>query len=128
MLIYREWIINRHLHIPEVAQAKCVETCKDMQEVFPELSIVKGVVFSHTNLDNYGDTPTEYPHCWLIDKNGGIVDPTRSQFILLGKLEYKSHTDAVEFIDKCRGCGTYFDSRNSKLSHYCGECKWSYEV
>lgn len=118
---YVDWINNMALDVPELAYGKCMEMCALMQESFPELTLKKGVVFSKVNADNPCDKyPKQYPHCWLVTKDALIIDPTKSQFSLLGDLCYKEITVEKSF-SKCMGCGQYFDS----FSAYCGECEYS---
>lgn len=57
------------------------------------------------NIDNFGEYIKEYPHAWCVNGKNEIVDPTYSQFILIGKLEYK---ELNENAIKCMGCGRYF--------------------
>jgi hypothetical protein len=119
-MIYHDWI-QQNYPTPESAQAQCVEACAAMRLVFPELKEKNGTVYSLDNLDNMsGVHPKEYPHRWLLDEQGEIIDPTVSQFCLLGELLYRE-MDISEGMWRCRGCGewqTGFDK------YFCG-CKWS---
>jgi hypothetical protein len=96
-----------------------------MMQAFPELSRRNGVVFSYENLDNVNPKyPKQYPHAWLVTEKGYIVDPTRSQFDLLGELQYKE-LDPCNEIRKCMGCGVYYDAGVARNSAFCGKCEWS---
>lgn len=85
----------------------CQEWCETMHEAFPELKIVKGVVHSWNNQDNYCGIEKEYPHYWLETDEGEKIDPTRHQFCLIEPIKYRR-------IDKCFGrcinCGRYIST------------------
>jgi hypothetical protein len=92
---YQDWIDNYKGDIFR----KCVEVTQEMQQVFPELRIVKGMA---TILEDFND----YPHQWLIDLEGNIVDPTKKQWI--GIIEYKEITEKDEqLVGKCPNCGEW---------------------
>jgi hypothetical protein len=90
-----------------------------MKRDFPELTLKKGYVFSFQNPDNaHPDFPKQYPHAWLVDPSGKIIDPTVLQFCMLGELHYKEA--ALEDMQShCEGCGQYCKGR------FCGKCHWS---
>jgi hypothetical protein len=93
-----------------------------MRLVFPELKEKNGVVFSFQNADNLsGVHPKEYAHRWLATEDGEIVDPTVSQYCLLGDLQYRE-IDGSKGVWRCRGCG---DWQTGPDNYFCG-CKWSY--
>jgi len=104
---------------PLLAQGNCAKVVDEMIKEFSELKKVGGVVFSYKNPDNFDNCIKEYPHVWCIDQNKNIIDPTVSQFNLLGKLEYKE-LDLTKQHYKCMGCGSWSTKRG-----YCGECEWS---
>lgn len=111
--------------IPDIAWGKCVDACEAMLLVFPELRRVNGVVFAKGNPDNPCTRyPKEYPHAWLVDKEGNIVDPTASQFSLIGDIYYRE-IDVARKVSKCIGCGTFFHVDTSPMESFCGKCEWS---
>ena len=117
---YNQWIINNGYNVPEKAQGKCIEVVAKMIQSFPELEKRSGVVFSFENLDNFENYTKQYPHCWCINQEKIIIDPTKSQFILLGQLHYKEF-NPESHVFKCAGCGQYFEG----VDYYCGLCEWS---
>lgn len=109
---YLQWILDLNL-TPESAQGKCTIYTPLMAKVFPDLKIKKGVVFSKYNPDNYSDILfKQYPHTWLEDPEGNIIDPTKIQFLNLINLEYKELNGTI--MCKCINCGNYFMSEYSK--------------
>ena len=115
---YRDFISRNSLDDPNVSMAMCVEMTRLMVQVFPELQIARGIVWSEYNADNYKKYFKQYLHQWCVDPDGNIVDPTVSQYFLLGQLVYeeKDWTHAKS----CIGCGQYHDGYA-----YCGNCEWS---
>jgi len=100
---YQKWI---HEYKGDIYR-KCVEVSTEMQQVFPELRMAKGLV---TIMENGKD----YPHQWLLDSEGNIVDPTRKQWA--GIEEYKEIKEGDPYpIGICMNCGDYVysDSINS---------------
>jgi len=98
---------------------KCLAYCLKMKEEFPELTLKKGYVYSHQNIDNANPGfPRQYPHAWLTDPNGYIIDPTVLQFSLLGELIYVE-ADMEKLRYRCEGCGQHCEHR------FCGKCPWS---
>lgn len=98
---------------------KCFDFTAIMQKDFPELTVRIGYVFSFENRDNaHPDFPKQYPHAWLTDKQGNIIDPTVLQFCLLGELHYKEAA-LEDMTNRCEGCGQFTSER------YCGKCHWS---
>lgn len=68
---YRKWIDNK-LATGADPFVACAEWTEEMHEAFPELTRVRGeVLLSNGWARN---------HWWLVDINGGVVDPTSSQF------------------------------------------------
>lgn len=121
---YFNWIIRSGYYFGDNAMARCVEACEAMQKDFSELTIKKGVVYSETNPDNYSPIHfKEYPHAWLEDQRGNLVDPTISQFELIGVARYREAVGEGPFL-KCMGCGKYFDSQQAGNGCFCG-CKFS---
>lgn len=121
---YAEWIKKHNLEKIENSLGNCEKYARMMAADFPEMRLAKGIVYSHENPDNFHPNhPIEYPHWWLFDDNGWIVDPTRSQFKLIGDIVYKEF-DQDKPISKCIGCGTYIQSNRRR----CGRCPWTMEV
>jgi hypothetical protein len=78
---------------------KCVEVTQEMKTAFPELRIARGMV---TIVEDCKD----YPHQWLVDSSGNIIDPTKRQW--LGIIEYKEVTSKEnEPVGKCPNCGDW---------------------
>jgi len=121
---YEQWVFDNGFNDPNVSLRMCVEVCNIMVECFPELSLKRGVVYSEVNADNLSDTYfQEYPHTWCVTPEGEIIDPTKSQFHLLGELVYREMNETD--IRKCMGCGTFYSESSSRVSGHCGKCKWS---
>jgi hypothetical protein len=121
---YEVWM---RANVPQTIQgqtAKCVEFCKAMVEQFPELRIKRGVVWSAMNPDNYLDVAKEYPHMWLLDPTGTIIDPTRMQFALIGWLEYRAFPDEGSTMHRCMYCGKYFTDECRDAD---GDRLWTYK-
>ena len=117
---YTDWIEN---NVSDAYRA-CVETTLQMQEVFPELKRVRG----HYIEFGIG----EHPHWWLVDPDGEIIDPTRSQFQFYGI--YKEWDESQpEPTGKCPNCGKFCYNNDYCCSESCGRdyikyCSksWSY--
>ena len=120
---YQDWIVKKNYNSMQNVIGKCDMATKQMIKEFPELQRVAGVVYSRDNPDNFNrKQPKEYTHWWCVDPDRNIVDPTKEQFQLIGKLEYREmNTD--EPISKCIGCGKYIQSNSRR----CGECEWTKE-
>lgn len=100
---YRDWI---DLNVPNFKSAygKCNKLCREMQEVFPELDLVKGWYKDPI----WGDRE----HWWLLDDSGEVVDPTAKQFPTKGLFAYKRVKPGdPKPLGKCMICGAYcYDS------------------
>jgi hypothetical protein len=104
---YREYI-DRHFSGDTLG--KCAEATLAMAAAFPELKRVRG---------HYFDTAWgERAHWWLTDADGGIIDPTASQFPTQGGGLYIPWKEgAEEPIALCPNCGgEVFPSKG------CGGC------
>ena len=112
---YKEWIDNYQGNIFR----KCIEVTNEMKEAFPELEIVKGMV---TIVEDFND----YPHQWLKNEQGKIVDPTAKQW--LGIVEYKEIREADDKpVGKCPNCGKWVYGRFYN-GMFCNElCSKAYE-
>jgi hypothetical protein len=119
LFVYKNWMAENVPQDPFLQTAQCTKYVPIMQKVFPELRIAKGVVYSLNNPDNYGTTLKQYPHMWLVDKDGAIVDPTEMQFWLIGELIYKEFPADAKTMGRCMNCGEYFT--DSKYSMLCSE-------
>ena len=114
MNIYNVWISE----YAGDTYRKCKEVTEEMQAIFPELHIAKGMV---TILENGKD----YQHQWLVDTDGNIVDPTKNQWVAI--LEYKEIKPGdPEPIGKCYGCGdwVYGQFYNSRYCNSDCYLKW----
>lgn len=79
---YDSWIKAWRKEKPR-AHGMCYYAARMMNEVFPELKLVRGKViaqdFSYLKTPKSG--PIESSHWWCIDPNGNIQDPTADQFV-----------------------------------------------
>jgi hypothetical protein len=106
---YARWILDRDLDSSYVAEGQCMQVTQDMQRTFPELRIAKGIVWSYKNIDNYSSTCVkEYLHCWCVDTEGKIIDPTVAQYCNLPDLQYCEKNWVAP--RKCWNCGKYRDT------------------
>lgn len=99
---------------------KCIEVSTGMQQVFPELRIVKGLV-------RIIDNDRWYEHQWCISPDGRIIDPTRMQWVMI--IEYKEITENdPQPTGKCMNCGEFlFDRGYEEDNFVCSkECSISY--
>lgn len=110
-----------HLEDPHAAAGNCLSVCQQIQGVFPNLKLIKGVVSSPTNIDNImgAHYDKQYPHAWLKADCGTIIDPTVSQFCLLGELNYHEFDDTKQ-TKRCHFCGKYYQSDDITCGH--SEC------
>ena len=105
---YEEWI-NKWLENNN-PYLKCEEASKLMKLSFPELTRVRGHV-----LTEHG----ERPHWWLIDENLNIIDPTASQFKVIGGYIPWDESQP-EPTGKCPNCGDLCYDYSSVCSDKCG--------
>jgi len=107
-MTYNEWIENYTGDI----HRKCKEVSEEMQQVFPELRIAKGLVQIEENRK-------WYQHQWCVSLDGDIIDPTAKQWV--GILEYKEiGNDDPYPKGKCINCGGWVFS-DSGMSSFCSE-------
>jgi hypothetical protein len=106
---YRQWI-NENV---KEAYGKCVETTLAMTKAFPELIRVRG----HYQCPLDG----KRPHWWLKTSDGGIVDPTASQFSSGGVMgEYEGWVEgSPEPTGKCMNCGGYCYNNSNFCTQKC---------
>lgn len=98
---YEAWIADNVVD-PHNA---CREITLAMQEVFPELTRVRG--------HYYCPYTGERPHWWLVAPDGTIVDPTADQFPSKGSGVYVPWDESQpEPTGRCPNCGEYcYDGR-----------------
>lgn len=116
---YQEWIEENIPQDPEAQLGKCMEFCEIVRKQFPELKIVKGVVRSEHNADNYGGILKEYPHAWLEAPDGEIVDPAQGQFCLIEPIERVRFPENATKMQRCLICGGYFTDVHDGCRHGC---------
>jgi len=94
---YADWIQQ---NVSET-YGTCKEVTLEMAEAFPEeLKRVRG----HYHCPIWG----ERAHWWLVDTNGGIVDPTACQFPSGGAGVYQEWVEGTEEpTGMCPNCGGY---------------------
>jgi len=110
---YKNWIKNYTGDI----YRKCVQVSKEMQLVFPELIIAQGMV---KLLDN----GKWYPHQWLVDLEGNIVDPTAHQWIGIEEYKHIGKNDDKP-VGKCMQCGEWMYGKVARI--FCNdECNNKY--
>ncbi len=110
---YKKWISE---NVTQVL-GRCAEITLQMQEVFPELTRVRG----HYHCLIWG----KREHWWLTAPDGEIVDPTVAQFPSLG--EYVEHT-GPEPTGMCPNCGEYCYDGHTVCSYQCGDEYSKYTV
>ena len=99
---YRAWISTYLSRVGDPLQ-QCEAATLEMQQAFPKLRRVRGTVRMLAAPD--GDT-SAWPHWWLVDPDGHIVDPTASQFP--GPLDYFEMDEDDPIVGRCHNCGEYF--------------------
>lgn len=105
---YKKWI-EKNVTNPYGA---CDEIAQKMELAFPELKRVRG----HYHCDVWG----ERAHWWLVDQDGGIIDPTAKQFPSGGCSTYKPWEEGEnEPTGKCLNCGNYCYNGKSTCSKAC---------
>ena len=111
---YQQWIENYEGDI----YRKCKEVSLEMQQVFPELRIAKG-------LATIIEDDKQYQHQWLVSPEGDIVDPTAKQWI--GIYHYQEITEEdPKPIGKCMNCGNWVFSDQSSSVFCSTECQKEY--
>jgi hypothetical protein len=104
---YQQWITDYKGDIFR----KCKEVTIEMQSIFPELRIAKGLVQIVENLK-------WYQHQWLVDSEENIVDPTAAQWE--GILEYREIKEGEPRpVGKCMNCGEFVFSDTKFGSEIC---------
>lgn len=100
---YEKWI-KKNVGDP---RHRCAEYTLEMQEVFPELKRIRGHYYAER----------EYPHWWLEDVDGNIIDPTVEQFISADGVYIPWDESQPEPIGRCLNCGelTYESSLNYNI-------------
>lgn len=106
---YEEWIEQNVVE----PYGQCREKTLEMLEAFPELFRVRG----HYMCLIWG----EREHWWLVDPQGVIVDPTKSQFPSKGIGEYVPWDESQEEpTGMCPNCGGLCYGGNCCCSERCG--------
>jgi len=106
---YDEWITENVTK----AYGECAEVTELMAAEFPELTRVRGHYYCHI----WG----ERAHWWLVDANGTIVDPTKSQFPSKGNGQYEPWPEgAKEPTGMCPNCGEMIYHGGYVCSDECG--------
>lgn len=108
---YYEWI-NTHYPTKESARLACEKATRLMQEVFPELTRVRGHVLVGFNFR---------PHWWLT-LNGEVIDPTRHQWEECIVAYQALPPEAEEPLGRCINCGKLSFKSTGGDSYRCGEC------
>lgn len=99
---------------------RCKELTDAMKTSFPELRQVRG----HYDCMVWG----RRGHWWLLDEQGGIVDPSAEQFPTRGAGEYIEWQEGTkEPSGKCVVCGGYCWDGNYFCSEKC-ELGWNVEI
>ena len=96
---YMEWIDNYEGDI----YRKCKEVSEEMNNIFPELIICKGLVKIIEN-------GKWYQHQWLKDFKGNIIDPTAKQWALIEEYREVKEND-LKPVGKCCNCGEWVFGR-----------------
>lgn len=78
----------------EVFRGKCKEACEALQQVMPELRLVRGYYTDHI-------WDKREPHWWLETPGGDIVDPTKWQFPAGGIAEFYEEFDGMLNCEEC---------------------------
>lgn len=106
---YEKWISE---NIRE-SYGKCSEATLRMNEEFPELKRVRG----HYYCPIWG----EREHWWLVDFEGNVVDPTKSQFPSRGIGHYEPWNEGdPEPTGMCANCGELiYDGNTTVCSEQC---------
>ena len=109
-LEFSDWITK---NVTEIL-ATCAEVTLQMQEVFPELTRVRGHYYDFA----WG----RRGHWWLVDSDGTVVDPTAAQFPSQGTGEYEPWEEgAPEPTGKCMNCGDYAYDNKGACSPECNK-------
>jgi predicted nucleic acid-binding Zn ribbon protein len=107
---YRDWIIA---NVRGTDYGEWREVTARMLAAFPELRRVPG----HYHCPFIGPRT----HWWLVDADGGIVDPTVDQFPSRGLGEYVEWDGSPLPTGRCLECGGDVYDGSSFCSDQCGE-------
>jgi len=101
---YQTWM---NKHVPADPTGKCAEVTEAMAKAFPELRRVRGHYLG-------AGMREPWPHWWLVDCSGAIVDPTAAQWPDQGRGMYEEHNElGPEPTGKCPNCAGYcYDHRD----------------
>lgn len=107
---YEAWIAAN----VKVSYGKCAKVTLAMQAEFPELTRVRG----HYYCTAWG----EREHWWLVDSDGGIVDPTKDQFPSKGNGHYEPWVEgSPEPTGMCPNCGDLVYDGRELCSSRCAD-------
>ena len=98
---YNKWIISKNLDDKKKSLGNCLNYTKMMHNEYPWLRSKYGTVVTLEG---------DFKHHWLVDVNGEIVDPTKSQFSKI--LEYIVDDNPYD-VKKCMNCGSLFEYDNN---------------
>ena len=106
-LEYQQWVNNWLRN--NTPHLKCKEATEEMKITFPELKRIRGHV-----LTEYG----ERPHWWLVDENDNVIDPTSTQFKIIGGYDAWDESQP-EPTGRCLNCGELCYDYKSVCSDQC---------
>ena len=112
---YTKWIASFLAAVGDPLQ-QCAEATLEMQMDFPELRRVRGTV-KMLNAPDGDKRP--WPHWWLVDPQGKIVDPTADQFPAL--LVYFEADERDPIVGRCRNCGEYYTRSQETMGIACSQ-------
>ena len=101
---YQNWIDN-YLSTHKFCAGLCFSASALMLKSFPELILTRGYVY-----DIHGK---KHNHWWLQTIDGEVIDPTASQFIIIGDasfLKYEEYNESRHGplpTGKCMNCGKH---------------------
>lgn len=115
---YESWISDYLILMNYEVLGECKNACTQMKKFFPELTITNGFVQSPLLENEEG-----LEHWWLKDKEGNIIDPTRSQYEYVEPITYieidDNHPARNMPRNKCPNCGKYFYGTGYLCSDKC---------
>jgi len=112
---HSDWIREYRESVNWNTAGKCHAACKAMLREFPSLTMVRG----HVHCFRQGIRERGFPHWWMTDADGSIIDPTDNQFDNV--IAYEPHDEgAPEPTGLCPNCGGYCYDSMSVCSDACG--------
>lgn len=104
--------LRTHVSFDMTGWGQCRERCLIMQDLFPELKMVRGHVLFR------GRPGKPEPHWWLVDTEDNILDPTINADIHLTSYEPHDESDP-EPTGKCPNCSGYCFNGETCCSERC---------